>query len=85
MYEIETQDLYKDMIERKELFDLSNIDTTNPYYQPDFGGNKAVVGKMKDEVSGKPISEFVGLRTKMSSVEMVCRKADGTMETVGKH
>ena len=62
MYEIETPDLYKDMIARKEHFDLSNIDTTNHYYQPYFGANKAVVWKIKEEESGNPISEIVGLR-----------------------
>ena len=40
---------------------------------------------MKDEASGNPISEFVGLRPKMYSFEMVCKKPDGTLETVGKH
>ena len=40
---------------------------------------------MKDDASGKPISEFLGLRRKMFSFEMVSKKADGTLETVVKH
>ena len=83
MYEIEKPDLYREMIEMKEHFDLSNFDPSNTYYQPDFGVNKAVVGKRKVEASGNPISEFVGLRPKMYSFEIVCRKAKSTMETVG--
>ena len=75
MYKIETPDLYRDMIAMKQHFDLSNFDRANPYYQPDFGANKAVVGKMKDEASGKPISEFGGLRPKMYSFEMVFQEA----------
>ena len=85
MYEIETPDLYRDMIDMKQHFDLSNFDPSNPYYQPDFGANTDVVVKKKDEASGNPISEFVGLRPKMYSFEMVCKKPDGTLETVGKH
>ena len=31
--------------------------------------NKKVVKKMKDEVNGKIISEFVGIRSKMYSIQ----------------
>ena len=58
MYHIETPDVYKDMVEMKEHFDMSILETTNPYYEPGFAANKAVVGKMKDEVTGNPIAEF---------------------------
>ena len=85
MYEIETPDLYRDMSDMKQHFDLSNFDTANSYYQQDFLATKAVVGKIKDEASANPIKEFGGLRPKMYLFEMVCKKADGTMETVGKH
>ena len=33
--------------------------------------NKNVIGKMKDEFKGKVISEFVGLKSKMSSLTSV--------------
>ena len=36
MYEIETPDLYKDMIDMTQHFDLSHFDATNRYYQADF-------------------------------------------------
>ena len=71
MYHVETADIYKDMVESKELYDLSNFKSTNAYYQPDFAANKAVVGKMKDETAGDPMVEFVGLRQKMYSFERV--------------
>ena len=85
MYEIEAPDLYRERIDMKQHFDLSNLDRAKPYYQPDLVANKAVVGKMKDEASGNPISELVGLRLKIYSFEMVCKKPDRTLETVGKH
>ena len=52
MYDIETPDVYMDMVEMKDHFDLSHFEPTNPYYEPGFAANKAVVGKMKDEVAG---------------------------------
>ena len=67
MYEIETPDLHRQMIDMKDHFDLSNFDPFNPYYQPDFCVNKAEVGKMKDYASGNPISEFIRFRLKMYS------------------
>ena len=33
--------------------------------------NKKVPGKMKDELNGVPIIEYVGLRSKMYSIEYV--------------
>ena len=68
-----------------ENFDLSKVDTTNPYYEAECGANKPVVRKRKNEASGNAISEFVGLRLKMYSFEMVCSNAEGTTERVEKH
>ena len=36
MYEVKTEDICQDMVDRIELFDLSNFETSNPYYRPDF-------------------------------------------------
>ena len=85
MYHVETADIYKDTVESKELYDMSNFKPSNTYYQPDFAANKAVVGKMKDETEGDPIVEFVGLRPKMYCFEGVHINADGSRVRFQKH
>ena len=65
-YKIETEDIYRDMYEDKELFDLSNYPADSPFHDPT---NQKVLGKMKDETASVPIEEFVGLRAKMYSIK----------------
>ena len=64
MYEILTEDVYNDMLEHKELYDLS--DYPADHFLHDSTNNK-VIGKFKDETKGEPIIEFIGLRPKMYS------------------
>ena len=66
MYEIATEDVYKDLYNssKTDLFDNSDYPVESEYY---FKDNKKVIGKMKDEASGVPITEFVGLKSKMYS------------------
>eukprot|EP01047_Picozoa_sp_COSAG01_P131129 COSAG01_NODE_60816_length_292_cov_1.766839_1_plen_59_part_10 len=54
------------MRDSKELYDMSNFDPSNEFYDDT---NKKVLGKFKDECDGKPPSEFVGLRPKMYSLK----------------
>ena len=65
-YHIRTDDFYKDMRDSKELYDMSNFDSSSEFYDDT---NKKVLGKFKDECDGKPPSEFVGLRPKMYSLK----------------
>ena len=65
-YEIITEDFYRDMYDKKEQFDLSDMKLE----QFKHSENKKVVGMFKDETKGKPISEFIGLRSKMYSIEL---------------
>ena len=65
MYEIQTEDFYKDIADDiKTRFDTSE-------YPKDHasgikaGVNKKVLGMFKDEAAGKQIDEFVGLRAKI--------------------
>ena len=70
-----TRDIYADMLESADEFDWSGYAPTHPV----FAGmsetaiaelrarNKKVLGKMKDELEGCRMSEFVGVRAKCYS------------------
>ena len=70
MYEIETEDFYKDISgDVKNRFDTSDYPENHPSGIPT-GINKKVLGMFKDEAAGKIIKEFVGLRAKLYSFIM---------------
>jgi hypothetical protein len=76
LYEIETEDVYDDILKNPTLrawFDTSNYPLDHPLHSFD---NEMVIGKMKDECSGKDkngirhlkiMCDVVGLRAKMYS------------------
>ena len=70
MYEIQTEDFYKDISgDVKDRFDTSDYPENHPSGIPT-GINKKVLGMFKDETAGKIIKEFVGLRAKLYSYKM---------------
>ena len=70
LYEIETEDFYKDISgDVKDKFDTSEYPENHPSGIPT-GINKKVLGMFKDEAAGKIIKEFVGLRAKLYSYKM---------------
>ena len=70
MYEIQTEDFYKDISgDVKDRFDTSDYPENHPSGIPT-GINKKVLGMMKDEAGGKTIKELVGLRAKLYSFVM---------------
>ena len=69
-YSIETQDIYSNMKLHSDLYDFSAYPRSHPLYDPT---NKKVLGKMKDELNSVPMSEFLGIRSKMYSF----RSSDG--------
>lgn len=71
LYCCQTENIYDDMKLSAHLFDTSSYPTDNPLYSLE---NKKELGKMKDETNGVPISEFVGLRSKMYS--FVCDQTE---------
>ena len=61
---IKTEDFYEDIADDVEKwFDTSNYDEHDKRPLP-IGMKKKVIGLMKDELGGKIIKEFVGLRAK---------------------
>ena len=48
----------------KYKFDNSGYPENSPYFDK---SKKKVIGKFEDEVSGIPINEFIGLRSKIYS------------------
>ena len=63
-YEIEAEDVYKDFWDDKDMFDNIDYPESSPYY---CNVNKKIIGKFKDEACGIPITEFIGLKSKMYS------------------
>ena len=63
-YGIETDDIYKDMSNTKEHYDLSEYGKDNPIYDE---SNKKVIGKFQDECGDDIMSEFVGIRSEVYS------------------
>ena len=83
IYNIETDDFYKDIADDVESrFDMSG-------YVPDrplpIGRNKNVIGKMKDELGGDIMTEFVALRPKIYAYKvgnMESKKCKGIKKCV---
>ena len=86
LLEIKAEDVYKDMENlRDELYDTSDYPKDHPLHSL---LNEKVIGKMKDECAGVPISEVVALRSKMYSImqgdNKNIKKAKGTTKVVTK-
>ena len=77
VYEIRTDDIYADMLKNLELYDTSDFPIGHPCRSM---ANRKVMGTFKDETSGRPIAEFVGLRPKMYAY----RFSDGKIEKRAK-
>ena len=67
LYVVKTNDVYEDLKEMSEHFDFSNFPKTSPLYS-DSNGHKVL--KWKDELAGKTIEEFVGLKPKLFSLKI---------------
>ena len=85
MYEINTDDFYTDISKDiKTKFDTSD-------YPPDHpsgilkGVNKKVIGMFKDEVAGRQITHFVGLRPKLYSFKVEGEKANKKCKGIKKN
>ena len=66
--QVETDDIYKDMFEDKNLYDFSEYPKDHPNYDIT---NKKVLGTFKDELKSRIITEFIGLKPKMYSFNFI--------------
>ena len=86
VYEIETDDVYEDFCENKNLFNFSDYPEDSKIFDP---VNKKIIGEMKHEVIGKIICDFVRLKSKMNSLVIVdneeIKKAKGLKKNVVKN
>ena len=81
-------DVYADFKGNQGWFDFSNYEIDHPNF--DYDVNNLVPGKMKDEMAGIPIIEFVGLRAKMYSIKTLVVEKDkmtakGVIKAVTEH
>ena len=60
--------IYKDMYENKNQYDFSEYPKNHPNFDM---SNKKVLGKFKDELNSKIITEFIALKPKMYSFEFI--------------
>ena len=72
VYEIKGGNVYEQCFKDKLLFDFSGYSKDSVYYDD---SNKKVLGKMKEELDGVKIGEFVGLKSKMYSL-IACNDKD---------
>ena len=77
VYEITSENIYKEFFKWKNLFDFSNYPKDSIFYDDT---NKIVTGKMRDEYGGVIIDQFIGLKSKMYSI----RKINGSKSSTAK-
>ena len=90
VYEIETEDFYRDIEGDVETrFDTSNYNNEGAYTKDEFrplpiGQNKKVIRLMKDELGGKIMIEFVALRAKMYAYRKMSSEEDKKCKGIKK-
>ena len=69
VYEVQTEDFFADIESKQltQLFDFSKFPRNHPQYD---GSNAKVTLKFKDEMAGRTVSEFVGLKPKLYSIKL---------------
>uniref|UniRef100_A0ABD2XQX6 DNA-directed DNA polymerase n=1 Tax=Trichogramma kaykai TaxID=54128 RepID=A0ABD2XQX6_9HYME len=72
VYEIRGQNVYEVMKHKDNIneFDTFDYEKDNPFGMPLLQENSKKIGLMKDELSGKILRRFCGLRSKMYSVDI---------------
>ena len=66
--QVQTDDIYEDMFKDKDKYDFSEYPKNHHNYDIT---NKKVLGKFKDELKSRIITEFIGLKPKMYSFNYI--------------
>ena len=77
--EIKSENVYKDFYKWKNLFDFSSYSKDSTFYDDTI---KKVIGKMKDEHGGAIIDQFIGLKSKIYSIEKINGSESSTIKGV---
>ena len=81
-YEIEAEDVYNNFWNVKDMFDNSDYPESSPCY---CNANKKNHWKFKDEACGIPITEFIGLKSKVYSYVKDNEKSGKTAKGIKKN
>ena len=79
IYETKPKNVYKEFFKLKDLFDFSNYSKDSKFF---YEANKKAIGEMKDKFGGVIVIEFVGLKSKMYSMEKIDGKECNTAKGV---
>ena len=82
---IQTEDLYRDMLTMQNELDCSDYPVDHFLHDVK---NKKALGKFKDEMSGSIVTEYVGLRSKMYSLQWTegnVRRCKGVSKAITKN
>ena len=79
VYEIKGEDVYEVSYSDKHMFNFSNYPVNSKYYDLT---NGSVLCKMRDGFKEVPISEFIGLKSKMYSLISIGDEAKGVNKKV---
>ena len=72
VYHIQTEDVYEDMKKDIDEYDFSDYPENHSLHNT---SNKKVIGKMKDEIAGDIMTEFIAIRAKCYSYKTeVCKE-----------
>ena len=78
-YEIKSENVYEEFFKWKDLFDFTSYSKDSKFYD---NSNKKVIGKIKDEMGGIIIDEFIGLKSKMYSIKKIDGRESNTAKGV---
>ena len=78
-YEIKSKNIDEEFFKWKDLFDFSNYSKDSKFYDE---SNKKVIGKMKDEMGGVIIDEFIVLKLKMFAIKKIDGRETNTAKGV---